>query len=224
MSPTRDPGKWQELLEELVDTHKKIRLLLGRKNKSKKWAVWILQGASLVSSREAIEDEALGRERSLVTNIRYAIEIVDLISYFNRKTTPRSEAVRWFDGEMWTARPLRNKKAREKEERDAQAYRLSYKYNWARLPFLNQVTSAFLHPSYSSVRNSFLYGTHTHTSYIYDISAREMLDISHSFPDLYLGLSARALINGKDVLRYPSEHVTRLEEILEGLPKLRVAP
>ena len=106
-------------ITQLSIFHKELRLRMGRKNKSKKWAVWLLQGASLSLSRSITKSaERLDPEGFLSISGRYADELLDLIAYLNRKTTPASVARDWFDGKLWTAPSVGKMKSCKRTRRE----------------------------------------------------------------------------------------------------------
>lgn len=211
-----DRLEWQEALGQLVDIHKAIKLTMQPRTKSKAWAIWLLQGTALVRARGAIRDERLGNQTALWANLRFSIEIIDLIAYFNRKTTRRQAAVDWFEGKLYKAPRPRNTKAKEHEEQETQAYREAYKYNWTQMLEVNHKLSEIVHPTYKTAKLSFFFDSRKGLD-TYSIERDEMLEASHRVPQYYLTAAMFALLNGRDVLSYSEKMTARLEAICKDL-------
>lgn len=220
-----------DIFDALVQLHKTAKLQLGpKKSKTKAWAVWLLLGMSLMLSKEAIDDAKSGRSPALWNNHRYATEVLDLIAYLNRRTTPRQFAVDWFDRVAIKAprprqEPRNSRERRElREEADNfEAYKNELgRYAWTYSSTLNGFLSQQnMHPSYASVRFSFFYSQHAGSLDMYDLSRGRTTRLDYARPIDYLNLSLLGFLNSRIVLKYPSDPLPQLESLVLKIGQLR---
>ncbi len=213
----------QGYIDQLSEFHKRLRLRMGkRKSKSKKWAVWLLQGGSLSLSRSMLNAARDSQREVVESNTRYAHELVTLIAYFNRKTTSASMARKWFDGALWVP-PVNtnkmNKRDKEIEERNQELYQLAHGCHSVGNPELNHRMSEMLHPSYSRVNYSFMYNASKR-----DIDFYSLIGNKEYFPKidnyrlrLLIEDSAFALCNGDNVMNYSKEDYSILKGIHDAM-------
>ncbi|HEV2412269.1 MAG TPA: hypothetical protein VGS28_00495 [Candidatus Saccharimonadales bacterium] len=191
---------------------------MGRKNKSKKWAIWLLQGASLAQNSSILKAAKASHASDLIfENERYAYEILDLIAYLNRKTTSASMAKDWFEGKMWTAptnlRKMK-KEQKEAEEKNRELYQSENRLHWVGSSHANHVLSEPHHPAYKSVRYSFYYSSQDpRGSYSLVSDDESIAKTNHYALRLTVEVSAFALCNDDNVFEYSQEEHETLAEI-----------
>lgn len=169
---SRDPNENMAQLEKLEVAHVQFKDSLGAYNKSRKWAVWQLQGASLAIAFRAIKFQ---EEKDLITldiYTRLSMEVLNSVSYFANPNTT-SEAIKsWmkvYGGGMTSNlledigytlfKPKKTKRGEKKLRFQHERYRTLPEgidfslgdYSEA----LNTLLSVNSHPSYDLVRKMF---------------------------------------------------------------------
>lgn len=86
-----------DLLLKLETTHKKFKVQLGSKTKSRKWAVWLLQGASLGLGYRAIKYQREGSDDLAIMMLsRLSHEFVCQIAYLANPNTKLKAIDLWW--------------------------------------------------------------------------------------------------------------------------------
>lgn len=97
MKPSRNYEENEALLARLEALHKSFRASLGPQNKSRKWAVWQLQGALLclgyrgLAYQKTYQDVVI-----LMMNVRLSSEFLNQVNYFANPNTTSKAIQKWW--------------------------------------------------------------------------------------------------------------------------------
>lgn len=91
---------WEEneqLLKHLEQVHFSFRSSLGKKSKTRKWAIWQLQGATLGLAHRAIKYQKAEEDMFVIDHMaRLSFEFVNQVSYFANPNTKASAIQKWW--------------------------------------------------------------------------------------------------------------------------------
>lgn len=97
MSIYRNWKENEQLLKQLEQVHFGFRSQLGKKSKTRKWAIWQLQGATLGLAYRAIKYQKAEEDMFVIEHMVWlSFEFINQINYFANPNTKATAIQKWW--------------------------------------------------------------------------------------------------------------------------------
>lgn len=145
------------MLDYLTIIHKDMKKTMGRKSKSRKWAVWLLLGSSIALTKKSLEDINNGSYGIYVAiYTRLGSEIKDQIAFFSTEETDNTVIQEWFVKDLDFKNFIQGNGIKSQYSRYKKGLNTYSEQT-------NGILSLFIHPSYQLIDGMFSYEAKAHS-------------------------------------------------------------